>query len=579
MWLGDEKDNSNLAMDILIKCQNTLIDGKRAQENGSWTRARHEQLGNEMVRLMRAEEYDKHWDAVAVLFVREYWTRVWILQEVLLSADATVCCGKKRVRWLWLNSLLVTWSNSLSEIARPPAQRAFAVGSWPRRLAELSQTRKTEELNLMDLLLASRQRWATRKQDHVFAILGLLSARERETFRFDYKQVTKDVYLNILEYFIQKDGTLDVLTVCKGQDLDEYERVKDLERQFEQQEKRREAFMESLGGTTPSKRSDDPPPNTTAPEPSCSTRKPGAEDYSISNPNLIRDFNTLGSRDLEIEEKLATLTSNVNELMKAMRDINISDRVDRGTTPWPTWIPDWTHRLGEESYSECLYLLHSKPRPTFYRAAGDSKAQAKIIKEKRLLLSVKGVLFDKVKSVSPYCYDNTKNKTEDELHAMIVQDYWRYVVRALRGNTGSPSPYGNDVRSLNNAYHQALILGRNVIGDEENFEANKEFYSMFWKYVELNSVSDDLITNPAYTFDPKWESKLLFRVQARIQQLKYYMKYKSRFFATDKGYLGRGPVGMKEGDVVCLLFGGRVPFVLREDEDGYYRLVGESCRC
>jgi hypothetical protein len=48
----------------------------------------------------------------------------------------------------------------------------------------------------------------------------------------------------------------------------------------------------------------------------------------------------------------------------------------------------------------------------------------------------------------------------------------------------------------------------------------------------------------------------------------------TRLFITLGGELGLGPTAMMEGDVACVLFGGRLPFVLR-DEGGWYRLVGE----
>jgi hypothetical protein len=44
---------------------------------------------------------------------------------------------------------------------------------------------------------------------------------------------------------------------------------------------------------------------------------------------------------------------------------------------------------------------------------------------------------------------------------------------------------------------------------------------------------------------------------------------------TAGGYLGHVPSGSKIGDKICILFGSAVPFVLREDKDGVFKLVGE----
>jgi hypothetical protein len=48
------------------------------------------------------------------------------------------------------------------------------------------------------------------------------------------------------------------------------------------------------------------------------------------------------------------------------------------------------------------------------------------------------------------------------------------------------------------------------------------------------------------------------------------------FFITEKGYLGLGPSGTTAGDVVCVLRGGNVPFVLRKSDGRSYNLIGEA---
>jgi hypothetical protein len=48
-----------------------------------------------------------------------------------------------------------------------------------------------------------------------------------------------------------------------------------------------------------------------------------------------------------------------------------------------------------------------------------------------------------------------------------------------------------------------------------------------------------------------------------------------RVFASAKRYLGVAPLLAKSGDVICLLYGGRVPYILRPKND-HFLLVGES---
>ena len=42
-----------------------------------------------------------------------------------------------------------------------------------------------------------------------------------------------------------------------------------------------------------------------------------------------------------------------------------------------------------------------------------------------------------------------------------------------------------------------------------------------------------------------------------------------RFFISKEGFMGLAPAGAKAGDKVCILLGGRKPFVLREEVIDY----------
>ena len=51
-----------------------------------------------------------------------------------------------------------------------------------------------------------------------------------------------------------------------------------------------------------------------------------------------------------------------------------------------------------------------------------------------------------------------------------------------------------------------------------------------------------------------------------------------RYFSTEKGYLGVGPLELKKGDTVCVLYGTRPLFILREAEEktGEWSLIGDA---
>jgi hypothetical protein len=49
-----------------------------------------------------------------------------------------------------------------------------------------------------------------------------------------------------------------------------------------------------------------------------------------------------------------------------------------------------------------------------------------------------------------------------------------------------------------------------------------------------------------------------------------------KYFVSKQGYLGLGPLGSKAGDLVVILFGLDMPFVLRPVDGGQYRIIGET---
>lgn len=52
---------------------------------------------------------------------------------------------------------------------------------------------------------------------------------------------------------------------------------------------------------------------------------------------------------------------------------------------------------------------------------------------------------------------------------------------------------------------------------------------------------------------------------------------KHTFLITKQGYIGRGPRTLKQGDIVCILYGGGIPFILRPSGTEFY-LLEECCK-
>ncbi|KAL8723917.1 MAG: hypothetical protein Q9181_007083 [Wetmoreana brouardii] len=61
----------------------------------------------------------------------------------------------------------------------------------------------------------------------------------------------------------------------------------------------------------------------------------------------------------------------------------------------------------------------------------------------------------------------------------------------------------------------------------------------------------------------------------RYGQCAQVLSYNRRIYLTQNGFLGLGPRMMREGDEICVLFGGRLPFILRRMRD-HHIFIGDT---
>jgi SpoVK/Ycf46/Vps4 family AAA+-type ATPase len=200
LWLGDEAEDSGKAMYLLHIFRTITAETP-------W----------EMVIYLFTDIFDQHWMALRKIFSRPYWSRVWIMQEVLLSSRALVCCGKACSPWPIVSYLLsldytdfigkARCDSAVSAMLNPDILRAKA-------LASMSQKRREgQSLTLLEALVLGRQRNATDVRDYVYGTLALTSGHI--LMSPDYQQSVQRVYRDLAKRFIETDNNLDVLTACK----------------------------------------------------------------------------------------------------------------------------------------------------------------------------------------------------------------------------------------------------------------------------------------------------------------------------------------------------------------------------
>ncbi|KAK7987165.1 hypothetical protein PG988_002153 [Apiospora saccharicola] len=106
---------------------------------------------------------------VSVLLEREYWIRVWIIQELAMGKEVLVQCGRHQVRW---TTLSVVIKGSMF-------RRRYYEGDLPPQfscvdaLAQMSQ--RTQQPSLVEAICRTIVSQATVDKDKVYGLIGLVN--------------------------------------------------------------------------------------------------------------------------------------------------------------------------------------------------------------------------------------------------------------------------------------------------------------------------------------------------------------------------------------------------------------------
>lgn len=200
VWLGIEKDDSTLAL-------KTISRGARIYRDASNpSRADATPMKNTVTQRKVA--------ALVALTKREYWTRIWIIQEIIKAKSVLLQCGFMHIGWYDFAIFCLSLDHPSSGFGVVKPSLAF----------EINQNRQMHEghrslLNLLEGTIYSR---ASDPKDRIYALLGLVSKDDwflnavlnnnlpdfgrwpfgtrQEQWLIDYNKTPTQLYVNLLTY-------------------------------------------------------------------------------------------------------------------------------------------------------------------------------------------------------------------------------------------------------------------------------------------------------------------------------------------------------------------------------------------
>lgn len=233
-------------------------------------------------------------------------------------------------------------------------------------------------------------------------------------------------------------------------------------------------------------------------------------------------------------------------------------RAEDGNSEWPTWVPRWDRKF---DFEEDAAVFGSRD----FKANNDIWLNLLLLEvDDPNILPVEGFVVDSITDLSPVIRILSRKKTSAEEEFMkLIEPAYAMTSRVNGHRTTDQS---------NRAIACTLVasVGIHRVRMDENECAT--LYEAYRQYIETSNI-------------PPWipelsnaSSELEIRA-SEYRQAMFGACDCRRLFSTASGFFGLGPQTMKPGDILAILYGSLLPFVLRPSRDSRgatHELVG-SC--
>ena len=215
VWLGPEENESDRAITLLNSLSDINVEG--FSKNGLLRSAVGERASQVA---SRPWTDDANLVALQHLFVRSYWFRVWVVQEIAVSRKVQIFCGRSTLSWDTLVSATETMSPNTTigwtiydHVSRHPIlkrnlsmarsqktlrdgmHRIFAIQSVRNDKIEPGDPKERPPDSLLYLLSNHRSTEATEARDKYYALAGLIAEDDSILSKRTSAKTIEDIYV------------------------------------------------------------------------------------------------------------------------------------------------------------------------------------------------------------------------------------------------------------------------------------------------------------------------------------------------------------------------------------------------
>ncbi|KAK5710000.1 Folylpolyglutamate synthetase [Elasticomyces elasticus] len=213
VWLGEATEVED-AFDLIANLSTSWQ--REAAMNGAMSPA-------DLSRLNYPGVDDLVWKTLDTIFWRDWYFRVWVLQEVCVSKQITLLCGSCSMDFeALIQAVLLCQGRSFTTLVGidpSPVRHVVEMRTWATGLGTTITQHESATSSakiLLAALLRGRESSATDPRDKVFALLGLVQT-VGTTFYIqpDYAKSAEDVFAEVTTKHISTLQDLDILSAVE----------------------------------------------------------------------------------------------------------------------------------------------------------------------------------------------------------------------------------------------------------------------------------------------------------------------------------------------------------------------------
>jgi hypothetical protein len=154
--------------------------------------------------------------ALANFVQRPWFSRIWVIQEIVMASKAIMFCGKQTTTWnaVWKMVQLIRERGDFTYLG--PSEASVSRISIMTMMKEEFKSQGTVEMYMPGVLGATQSFSSTDPRDRIFAMLGLISGPDSLGLHPDYMLSKEEVYKIIAIRSLSTTGAFSILSFGGG---------------------------------------------------------------------------------------------------------------------------------------------------------------------------------------------------------------------------------------------------------------------------------------------------------------------------------------------------------------------------